>query len=87
MRNSKLNKCPKCGGRLKKRAKYRPGIVLDPFAGSGTTCMVAAQLRRDYIGVEIKQEYIDMAEPRLKAVETGVPAAEQRQGQRGLFET
>lgn len=48
---------------------------------------MAAQLKRDYIGIELKQEYIDkIANPRLKAVETGVPVAEQKAGQMGLFE-
>ena len=57
------------------------------FAGAGTTLKVAAQLRRDYIGIELSREYIDkIATPRLTAVETGVPVAEQQAGQKGLFE-
>ncbi|KKM05541.1 hypothetical protein LCGC14_1753070, partial [marine sediment metagenome] len=65
---------------------WRHGIVLDPFAGSGTTCLVAAQNRRDWIGIELKAEYIEMAKRRIAVVETGVPVAEQKQGQKGLFE-
>ena len=61
--------------------------MLDPFAGACTTLYVAAKLRRDYIGIELNPEYIkDIAEPRLKAVEAGVPVAEQKAGQKGLFE-
>ena len=40
-------------------------IVLDPFVGSGTTCKMAKQLNRNYIGIDISQEYIDIAEERL----------------------
>ena len=36
----------------------QPGdCVLDPFAGSGTTCIVAKELQRHYIGIELKEEY------------------------------
>jgi DNA modification methylase len=41
------------------------GIVLDPFAGSGTTCMVAKQLDRRYIGIEINADYCRLAEKRV----------------------
>lgn len=42
------------------------GLVLDPFCGSGTTCVVAAKLGRHFIGVDIKKEYCEMARKRLK---------------------
>jgi len=41
------------------------GIVLDPFAGSGTTCMVARNLQRNWLGIELNPEYILLAEKRL----------------------
>lgn len=41
------------------------GIVLDPFMGSGTTAVVARDLCRDYLGIEINPEYIKLAEKRL----------------------
>lgn len=41
-------------------------IVLDPFCGSGTTCIAAAQLGRRYIGIEKEAEYVKIAETRLK---------------------
>lgn len=41
------------------------GIVLDPFNGSGTTCVAAKSLGRNYIGVDCAQEYCDIAEQRL----------------------
>ena len=40
-------------------------IVLDPFSGSGTTAKMARELGRHYIGIEINQEYCDIAERRL----------------------
>lgn len=41
------------------------GLVLDPFNGSGTTCEVAKQLGRKYIGIEISEEYCELARERL----------------------
>lgn len=40
-------------------------IVLDPFMGSGTTAIVAKRLQRKYLGIELNQDYIFMAERRL----------------------
>lgn len=42
------------------------GIVLDPFMGAGTTALVARKLGRNYIGLELNPEYIEIAEKRLK---------------------
>ena len=41
------------------------GTVLDPFAGSGTTGVVAKRLRRDFIGCEINPDYAQMATERI----------------------
>ena len=41
------------------------GIVLDPFFGSGTSGLVAKNLNRNYIGIELNKEYIKIAERRL----------------------
>ncbi|MCS7196888.1 MAG: site-specific DNA-methyltransferase [Aquificaceae bacterium] len=40
--------------------------VLDPFVGSGTTCVASLRLGRNCIGIDIKREYIDLAEERIK---------------------
>jgi len=44
------------------------GIVLDPFAGSGTTCMAAKKTGRDYIGIEKEPDYITIAEKRINSI-------------------
>lgn len=44
--------------------------ILDPFMGSGTTAVVAKKLNRFYIGYEIEQEYINMANTRLNRLNT-----------------
>ncbi len=46
-------------------APSRPGVVLDPFAGTGTTCAVAARLERDYLGIELNPRFAALAEQRL----------------------
>ena len=45
---------------------FRKGIVLDPFFGAGTTGLVALKLNRNFIGIDLKHEYIDIANKRLK---------------------
>lgn len=42
------------------------GVVLDPFAGSGTTLLVARNLKRHFIGVELNPEYIKICHERLR---------------------
>lgn len=37
------------------------GVVLDPFSGSGTTGMVAGQLGRRYIGIDLNADYLDLS--------------------------
>ncbi|WP_407415935.1 DNA-methyltransferase [Methanobrevibacter sp.] len=44
---------------------YESDVVLDPFCGSGTTCIAAIQNNRNYIGYDIKKEYIDLAQKRI----------------------
>lgn len=43
--------------------------VLDPFAGSGTTCVVAARLRRHSIGIELIREYVELAQQDLQSAD------------------
>jgi DNA modification methylase len=47
-------------------AGSRPGdTVLDPFAGSGTTGMVALENGREFVGIELNAEYISLAHQRI----------------------
>jgi DNA modification methylase len=57
-------------------------LVLDPFCGSGTTLAVAAQLGRDYCGIEIAREYESMINKRLAEPLQGLTArdVEAKQG-------
>ena len=41
-------------------------IILDPFMGSGTTAVACKQLNRNFVGIELEQQYIDIANERLK---------------------
>jgi len=58
--NSKLHKCYCSNNNVRK------GLVLDPFAGSGTTLLVASELGRDAIGFEISNLYCDIINNRVK---------------------
>ncbi|MFN0202488.1 MAG: DNA-methyltransferase [Bacteroidia bacterium] len=44
-------------------------IVLDPMCGSGTTCKMAKLHKRNFIGFDISQEYVEIAKERMKIVE------------------
>lgn len=46
-------------------APSRPGVVLDPFFGTGTVGKVAARLGRDWLGIELNPAYVEMAKQRL----------------------
>jgi DNA modification methylase len=48
-----------------KMLSYKGATVLDPFAGLGTTCKVAKELGRNYIGFEISEEYCEIANDRI----------------------
>lgn len=43
------------------------GIVLDPFMGAGTTGLVSVKLNRQFIGIELNSDYIELAEKRINA--------------------
>jgi len=59
------------------------GIVLDPFTGSGSTLIAAAEEGMKFIGIEREDEYVKIARSRV-----GVAAerAETRRGERDIFE-
>lgn len=48
------------------RITSRPGdVVLDPYAGSGTTLLAAKELGRNWAGIELKPEYVELMERRI----------------------
>ena len=51
-------------------AGWDKGIVLDPFSGSGTVGVVAQKLGRNFIGIELNPEYIEIAKKRLDKSKT-----------------
>lgn len=53
--------------KIVKYYSYVDDVVLDPFMGSGTTAVSCVDLKRNYIGIELHQEYIDMANKRIKS--------------------
>lgn len=40
-------------------------LILDPFMGTGTTGVSCVRLNRDFIGIEIKEEYFNIAKERV----------------------
>ena len=51
---------------IRKWISRTPGqVVLDPFCGTGSVCIAARDMGRDYIGIEISEEYCRLAEERL----------------------
>lgn len=60
-------------GRIIKACSDSGDLVLDPFAGSGSTLAVAKKLGRRYLGYEISAEYVRNIERRLRGVKAGDP--------------
>ncbi len=60
-------------GRIIRASSNEGDLVLDPFAGSGTTLAVAKKLGRDYLGYELSQEYCQQIRARLKRIRPGDP--------------
>jgi site-specific DNA-methyltransferase (adenine-specific) len=60
-------------GRIIKVCSNPEEVVLDPFAGSGTTLVVAKKLGRRYVGFELSEEYAAQARRRLDQVRSGQP--------------
>jgi len=50
-------------------APSRPGVVLDPFFGTGTVGTVAKRLERDWLGIELNPAYVNLANRRLGQAE------------------
>jgi site-specific DNA-methyltransferase (adenine-specific) len=44
---------------------FKDDVILDPFAGSGSTCLAAVKDKRNYVGYDINSEYVNLAEKRI----------------------
>lgn len=63
-----------------------PGeLIIDPFAGSGSTGVAALRMGRRFIGCEMQRKYVDLANERLRAEELGTTVAAARSGQVPMF--
>ncbi len=58
-------------GRIIRACSHEGELVLDPFAGSGTTLAVAKKLKRRYLGFELSPEYAARVQARLDAITPG----------------
>lgn len=60
-------------GRILRACSREGELVLDPFAGSGTTLAVAKKLGRRYVGFELSKEYSGRVRRRLERIQSGDP--------------
>ncbi len=85
----KMHPCPKPIGVMKhlvdRLSVSVTDIILDPFCGSGTTCVAAKGMGRRYIGIDISENYCQVSKDKLAAIDTGVPAKETQRGQMPLW--
>ncbi|MBC8174486.1 MAG: site-specific DNA-methyltransferase [Candidatus Marinimicrobia bacterium] len=68
--------CEELTNRLIQLYSFKEDVILDPFVGSGTTCLSALKDGRNYVAYDIDPEYIKLAENRISTYK----------GQLGLFE-
>jgi DNA modification methylase len=60
-------------GRIIRCCSNEGDVVLDPFAGSGTTLVTAKKLGRKWVGFELSEDYTEKVEARLKDTRVGDP--------------
>ncbi|GAC1448912.1 MAG: hypothetical protein NVSMB9_32530 [Isosphaeraceae bacterium] len=70
-------------GRILRACSHPGDVVLDPFAGSGTTLVVARKLDRRYLGFELSPEYAARIQSRLDQAHVGQPLEGGTEPQRG----
>ena len=51
-------------------------VVCDPFMGSGTTGIVCKRLNRDFVGIDLMEKNVRLAERRISDADTGIAAAD-----------
>lgn len=52
-------------------AEIKPGIALDPMAGTGTTLATAKKFGRNFVGIDLNPDYVEMAQKRVEEIENG----------------
>ena len=57
---------------LMRKSSNPGGVVLDPFAGSGTTAAVAKRLGRDFITMEMDEDYVEIANERINNIKGSI---------------
>jgi DNA modification methylase len=62
------------------QAGWRPGVVLDPFMGSGTVALEAERLGRDWVGIELNPDYRALAWERIQAARNKQSTSGVKQG-------
>jgi site-specific DNA-methyltransferase (adenine-specific) len=55
--------------RLIQLYSFEGDVVIDPFCGSGTTCLSASKLNRNYIGFDISEKYVEISKNRIETYE------------------
>ena len=55
--------------RLIQLYSFKNDVILDPFAGSGTTCLAAGRDARHFVGYDTNEEYIKLAKERIEALQ------------------
>lgn len=68
--------------RIVRTSSNEGDVVLDPFAGSGTTARVARVLHRHFIGIEINPEYVELANTRVNEPFLGFDSVDPRTDRR-----
>lgn len=53
--------------RVVKACSPKSGVVLDPFVGSGTSCVAALRTGRGAVGIDVSRDYLDLAVTRIEA--------------------
>ncbi|OFJ55642.1 DNA-methyltransferase [Mycolicibacterium grossiae] len=59
-------------------APHEPGLVLDPFLGSGTTAVAAERLHRDWLGIELNDDFAALASERIASARGCPPTTRER---------
>lgn len=49
---------------------FKGDVVLDPFVGSGTTCVAALKTGRHFVGIDIEEKYVELAKQRIKEIKS-----------------